>query len=406
MTSATSTQSQRINGEIITRSSIPADFIWPEGDPRYAQQATRLLQPGDSSLIFAASQSPHFDTEAFKHQTRTLKKELKIIELLNHRAFQFNSRRRFRECGDWLQRAASAISDNRPLQILVLAFCVIGNPAKRVEAIEITAAEDVTLLHLANFARLVREIHPPGARIHVVSDSNFYTGPLGVTPVEAQYYLFALRKRVAELQTDDALEIHDMVDFLTDNASLFQKRFAHWRSAYLRDPHCDGVSHAEYLRWQTSMRDAIDTRKMDLSYKELMEMYGGTDTNGAHEINRQIQVSLAEYRAIKSAARDIDWERRFFPKAIRATIHTKALPVLGLRLYPEYKLASRLLPYHGVPILEPSDMNSGTRMRIAHEITVIGNPIFRRVVDQEGHTIFYEPASTIAGLRERTESHA
>lgn len=66
--------------------------------------------------------------------------------------------------------------------------------------------------------------------------------------------------------------------------------------------------------------------------------------------------------------------------------------MLGLRLYPEYKLRSTLLPYHGIALFEPGHIPGSPMMRVVHELTVIGNPAYTRVVDASGHTASYEPS--------------
>ncbi|WP_036564990.1 hypothetical protein [Oceanospirillum beijerinckii] len=57
-----------------------------------------------------------------------------------------------------------------------------------------------------------------------------------------------------------------------------------------------------------------------------------------------------------------------------------------------YKLNSRLLPYHGIAVLMQDDKDGTERMVIRHEISVIGNQSFTRVVNEKGLTQFYEPS--------------
>ncbi|OLR92040.1 hypothetical protein BJP25_24605 [Actinokineospora bangkokensis] len=83
------------------------------------------------------------------------------------------------------------------------------------------------------------------------------------------------------------------------------------------------------------------------------------------------------------------WEELAFPGAIRATIHTKPIPVLGLRLMPEYKFSARLLPYHGIGVLSRSAKTGKHRMRVEPEMFVHGRPDMVRVLDDRGITSFY-----------------
>lgn len=238
-------------------------------------------------------------------------------------------------------------------------------------------------------------IYPPGAIFHVISDSTFYALPLGVTSVEAQNYLIQLRLRTEELQISAAIKIHDISDYLSNYNQLFHDRFEIWRAKFLFDPLSHALPADEYQRWHASMRATLNSRRMGFSYDQLASLFCADSELPLMQLDESATLALAEYRALKAAAADTNWEQHHFPHAIRATIHAKKIPVLGLRLYPEYKLGSRLLPYHGIAVIVPSNIGCGERMEIHHEITVIGNPLFTRVVDSKGLTQFYE-TSTIS----------
>ena len=162
-----------LSGEIISRSQIGQEFVWPKNDPRSQWQAQRTYEASDDSRIRHLSVSPHFDMATFLEKTKTLDLPSRIIELLNHNAFQFNSRKRFRGCEQWRQVVTESCEKGAPIEILILAFCVISNPTKRVQPTEVTTADDVSLLHMDNIARHIASIYPPGAVFHVISDSTF-----------------------------------------------------------------------------------------------------------------------------------------------------------------------------------------------------------------------------------------
>ncbi|OIQ98618.1 pyoverdine/dityrosine biosynthesis protein [mine drainage metagenome] len=383
-----------LSGEIISRSQIGHEFVWSKSDPRSQWQPQRIYGPGDNARIRRLSISQHFDVDAFLERTKALDLPSRIIELLNHNAFQFNSRKKFRECDQWRQMVTDACEKGAPIEILILAFCVISNPTKRVQPTEVTAADDVSLLHMDNIARHIASIYPPGAIFHVISDSTFYALPLGVTSVEAQNYLIQLRQRTEELQIADTIKIHDISDYLSNYNQFFHNRFEIWRAKFLSDPLSHDLLADEYQRWHASMRATLNSRRMGFSYEQLATLFCADSGISLAHLDDSATLALAEYRALKAAAADTNWEKHHFPNAIRATIHAKKIPVLGLRLYPEYKLGSRLLPYHGIAVMVPGDNGDAKRMEIRHEITVIGNPSFTRVVDEKGLTQFYEPSKT------------
>lgn len=381
-----------LNGEIISRSQIGKEFVWPKNDPRSELQPQRTYGRSDDARIRGLSISQHFDMDAFLERTKALDLPSRIIELLNHNAFQFNSRKKFRECDQWRRMITDACEKGTPIEILILAFCVISNPTKRVQPTEVTAAEDVSLLHMDNIARHIANIYPPGAIFHVISDSTFYALPLGVTSVEAQNYLIQLRQRTEELQIANIIKIHDISDYLSNYNQFFHNRFEIWRSKFLSNPLSHDLRADEYQRWHASMRATLNSRRMGFSYEQLAALFCADSGISLANLDDSATLALAEYRALKAAAADTNWEKHHFPNTIRATIHAKKIPVLGFRLYPEYKLGSRLLPYHGIAVVVSSDNGDAELMEIRHEITVIGNPSFTRVVDEKGLTQFYEPS--------------
>jgi len=72
---------------------------------------------------------------------------------------------------------------------------------------------------------------------------------------------------------------------------------------------------------------------------------------------------------------------------IRATIHTKDIPVLGLRIYPEYKKNSRLLPYHGIGYFYLK--NNKYKMKIMTEMEAVLIPGVIKIEDENGITQGY-----------------
>ncbi|NMG68704.1 hypothetical protein [Parazoarcus communis] len=77
-----------LSGEIISRSQIGQEFVWPKSDPRSQWQPQRTYDPSDDARIRRLGISPHFDMDAFLQRTKTLDLPSRIIKLLNHNAFQ------------------------------------------------------------------------------------------------------------------------------------------------------------------------------------------------------------------------------------------------------------------------------------------------------------------------------
>ncbi|WP_143219196.1 L-tyrosine/L-tryptophan isonitrile synthase family protein [Actinokineospora bangkokensis] len=379
------------HGEAITDSGLYRPSEWPEADPLDRAGRTRELDADLRALVLGSAESPRFCWERFARLHRDDDPVERVLALLNHRAFQFNSRAAFAAADSpWRARVVDAVRAGRPLAVVLPAFCVIGNPVKRFDLTAATAAEDVALLHLGRFAELLGRVHAPGAVVHVISDSTFYSPPFGVTSVEAVNYVAELRGRVEALGLAGRVVLHDMSDVLRPVVPRFQERFDAWFRALRRDRCADGITGAEHDRWLGSMMASIDIRKLGLSYDELRSTFLGAGEAGLGDgIRERSRWALDEYRAMKLAATDLRWEELAFPGAIRATIHTKPIPVLGLRLMPEYKFSARLLPYHGIGVLSRSAKTGKHRMRVEPEMFVHGRPDMVRVLDDRGITSFY-----------------
>jgi pyoverdine/dityrosine biosynthesis protein Dit1 len=384
------------NGEVITDSGLSRNFSWPSEDPRSKPTPERLIDSEITQMIDEASRTTRFDWVQFERKQRHLPAGEKVLALLNHRAFQFNSREAFGGYSSiWRHRITTAVREGRQIEIVLPVFCVISNPVKRFQPALLTAAEDISLLHMANIARLVGKLHEAGAVFHLVSDSTFYSTPFGVTSVEAQSYIQQLRNRISVLGIDSYVRMYDMSELLGPHMVAFQESFDAWCRKLKDDPLADGISEAERRRWLASMMASINIRKLGLSYGDLRNILGADNSleknSNPHydSVALRAEWALTEYRAVKLAATELQWEDRFFPDAVRATIHTKRMPVLGLRVYPEYKFRSNLLPYHGIGVISYSVKSRSHRLTIEPEMFVNGRDNVTRVVDETGTTVFY-----------------
>ena len=106
----------------------------------------------------------------------------------------------------------------------------------------------------------------------------------------------------------------------------------------------------------------------------------------------QSRASSRRTGAGRHACRSLEqraFTRRFGPNYVRATIHRAfETPVLGLRIYPDYKMSSQQLPYHGVPLLYRD--GDRVKMLVAPETRFYGDPTLERVTHNNGETYFYQ----------------
>ncbi|QFT33951.1 Pyoverdine/dityrosine biosynthesis protein [Labrenzia sp. THAF82] len=378
------------DGEAISDARLSFKYTWPEEDPRLQPQNTRQTTAEDAQVLQDCVGIRRLDWDRFEETAAGKPVHERIFDLINHRTIQFNSRSRYRESPVWMGRIMEACETGSPISILLPVFCVIRNPVKRLQLTVPTTAEEVTLRHLANIAEMIRQIHPAGAVFHLITDSTFYGLPFGVTSVEAIRYVDLLQKLVDDIGCSDTVKLHDMSQILSGRFEDFQKSFEYWSAQFNANPLADGLSQDSYEVWLASMAASLNTAKRQLDYKTLRDQFGGAhDGRATEDLYHRARTGLAEYRALKAAAADLQWEDAFFPNSLRATIHTKKISSLGLRLYPEYKFRANLLPYHGIGVIRYCEKTDLHYMTVEPEMFVCGRQDYTRIVGRDGYTMHY-----------------
>lgn len=378
------------DGEAISDARLSFQSAWPDEDPRLLPQKTRPAGPEDEKMVAECAHIRRLDWEHFLKKTAGKPVHERVFDLINHRTIQFNSRSRYSESEIWRGRVKAACDKGEPVSILLPVFCVIRNPVKRLQITVPTTAEEVTLRNLAGIAEMVRELYPAGAVFHLITDSTFYGLPFGVNAVEAIRYVDLLREMVGKLGCSDTIKLHDMAQILSARFEEFQASYEHWFPRFQDNPLVDGLDQGSYNQWLASMAASMNTAKSQLDYNTMREQFSavheGPTTRALYE---RARTGLAEYRALKAAAADLQWEEQFFPNSLRSTIHTKGIPVLGLRLYPEYKLRSNLLPYHGIGVVHYGPKYGLHYMTVEPEMFICGREEFTRITDENGYTMHY-----------------
>jgi pyoverdine/dityrosine biosynthesis protein Dit1 len=272
------------------------------------------------------------------------------------------------------------------LSIIIPIFCNIGNPFKRFDVTDVTYAERITLLHLDQVGRRSLQLYPYGIRFKVVVDATFYSTPFHNSVIETNRYYQSLKEYVTSAGLSQHIEVLDMMDLLSQRSVDFTDRFHFWMNR-LTDEH---KADATLSLWTKSMLNSINLRHLQNDYETLVACYDDTTDNDIRLDHwRRAKESLILYRALKNAAVDIEWETLVAEHWIRSTIHTKRIPVLGLRIYPEYKKSSKLLPYHGVAVFFSDPGKNRIRMKILPEIEAILIPDVKRIINSEGRTQAY-----------------
>ncbi|WP_201585682.1 L-tyrosine/L-tryptophan isonitrile synthase family protein [Psychrobacter sp. HII-4] len=366
----------------------PSNYEWPDSLPHLSQQLPKNKSEEDRKfLLKECSVYRDFDPTKFYNSYKNHSKEQFIIEFLNHHAFQFNSRRRFRESLKIQTTVKKVLKKSTPLDIVIPIFCVIGNLAKRIEPTTVTFAEACSLQSLQNISKLFLDMTSVELRFQIIADSNFYVRPLGSDPVISSKYLDDLKKYSKENELEN-LYIHDMCDMAKHDIKKFEDSYMRMYEKLSVDSSY-GLDNSEHKAWISAMAGTITTRDIIAPYEVIVKTFRDSDFSSTfgREVLRRTEKAFIDYRALKYAMSQLAWEERYFPNSIRATIHQKKQDVLGLRIYPEYKKASKLLPYHGIAVLEK--INDRYSMLIHPEINIASKNEVERYINNYNFSDFY-----------------
>jgi pyoverdine/dityrosine biosynthesis protein Dit1 len=387
-----STVNMRLGHEILQASALH-DFPWPATDPSKTVQELRNWDADCSALLDAAVANTGFSFQGFQESGRDLSTADQLWNLLTHKAYNFNGVTAVRGEFFWRQRIESAVRRNEPVVIVYPLICKIANPAKRMTTVGITAGERAVVRFFRSLGEQAEAIHAPGIRIRILSDATLYNSALQVPPPSAYAYINEVRALAEEENPSGTVEVYDYSELL----SPFYREF---EAIYDRAYHDLGAQRELMLdensqtSLPTSVRASINSRRLGLDYPELLEVFGPRQVR-FREIRREIDdmavFGLREQLAIKLACDELNVPEKIWPEHIRASCHKgkkNGRAVLGLRCYPEYYRSSKLLPYHGMPLIQP-DYRGRPRLTILPEIILRSRAELVRVVNELDEPVLY-----------------
>ncbi|MCY2966345.1 MAG: hypothetical protein NT069_22390 [Planctomycetota bacterium] len=207
-------------------------------------------------------------------------------------------------------------------------------------------------------------------------------------------YNNALRELCDQVAPEGEVELIEYDDLLGEFASEFEQAYAQGLNRVAaRDPELFAVLRPDDMF--ESVRCSLNTAALGMTYADLEACFGpGRDRKNRFEevLARQTEESTASMLAVRHACRTLElrvFARRFGPNYVRATIHVaRVTPILGLRIYPDYKRSSQQLPYHGVPLLERE--RDQVKMLVAPECRFWRDATLERVTHHDGETFFYQ----------------
>ncbi|WP_250569543.1 L-tyrosine/L-tryptophan isonitrile synthase family protein [Streptomyces sp. CJ_13] len=347
------------------------------------------MQPQDATLLVAclaraAINLPEFLKDKRKHG---LDQAETVLAVLAHQKFQMNPVTDVRSEVAWQDRIRAAIEANREIEVVYPQFCVIPNAPKRYTNMGFSAGEDCTIEFIKLINSQVKAVYPPGIRVHAIADAALYGSAFHTHQTEVDAYFESVEQRIQALNAANCVSLHDYAEVLrTKCRPDYQVQYYEighqvWKGKYealLPD------TDLETLR--RSVRASVNTRRFQLSHKDHLQLFGPISMrNTAHpyhdEIETMTDIAFKELITIRLACGAIDIASRLWPQALRATCHKgpkNGRWALGLKPYPEYYGACKLLPYHGMPLIT-KDRNGQPRLEIKPEVLLRGRDDLVRV---------------------------
>jgi hypothetical protein len=380
-----------ITTEPINRSYLSDRLNWPSPDGR--PQPSRPATEDDIRLVQEAGEQLDFDNpEVLKRLPIGRSDPAEAISrLLASKRLNFNGGRVY----DLIRgRVAAATAAGERIRVVMPAFCKINNTAKLIWSLRPTAAEEASLRHLVHVSRALRRWYPPGVQFVLLTDASLYAPYLrNVAPTVSSYNqaLHEMRDRVT---ADGEVELIEYDRLLASVAKDFEAAYADaMRRIDIGDP-------SFYLQLDRapmfeSVRNNLSTRGLGMTYQDLFDCFGPTRnrTNRFYGLlDAQAEESLRWKLATRAACRAVEpqvFAAAFGPNYVRSTIHVSRgeSPALGLRIYPDYKRASDVLPYHGVPLFYRE--GAKVKMLIAPETRFFGDSQLVRVTHHGNETYLY-----------------
>jgi len=383
-----------VRDEVLQPSAV-FDYPWPDSDPRFVKQPVRERTSEDVEVVHKCASSGELDMDAFTKNCRQMSDAERVFYYLSHQKHQFNPVGQVRSETTWLNRIQSMVASRRPITITYPQLCKQGNWAKQMGNLGAAAGEDCCFLFFAHMDRQVRTFYPPGLEFKLVCDASLYNSAFQNSQIEVLHYMKSTEARVEALGLSHLIEILDYVDLLNTHAA--KEYMTHYREFHAMLWNDDGIGESLGVESETlyeSVRASINTQRLGLSYEQQKAIFGSRSPDRQSHYGALIEsmttIAYREVLATRLACGKIDLLNRVWPNAVRVTCHKGAkngVWHIGLRPYPEYYGSSKLLPYHGAPLVSTSKKGK-LKLEIHPEVSLRGRQDLTRV-ESNGETYFY-----------------
>ena len=265
----------------------------------------------------------------------------------------------------FLHKIQAFIDAQEPIQMILPTLPSKGqNRARNDHAIdEVSLGEILFFAQMRDIVHSIKQIYDPGMKITVVTDGIIYADMFRHNDTGR-----AILYRNTCMELRDRMQLRDVVDIVDMDWLLFSeptfglmKSFVHDRLLCLWNTNADVKQRMESL-----MRGMIfNMPTPGEKFERALENINRPFTELPQGFQDKLKFTALRYASSLIALQRLQILYRAFPGALRATVHPKAAPQIGLHLVNS---RSTVFPYHGVVLVSAQEWRKSKSLRKASSI--------------------------------------
>ena len=252
---------------------------------------------------------------------------------------------------DWLSKIGYFVSAGQPLEFVSMAFPYKSPNPLKSSRLAPDLGEALMLRRFQTVLDAVKSVYAPGARLTILEEG-ILGRCQGVDPAAIAAYRAGIEDVVAISGVDPERVVFHSLDSMVTDIPNFEARWIHEQER-LRELYAQGepAITSAYETTVKASRASVPTR--DYDPEVLVAAYDPEQTESALRYVRDFIDKVAHrqvfaYRSLLSLRDSTGYLQNVRPFAIKLTVSPKPenLAVIPVNRW------SRILPYHGVPVLQ------------------------------------------------------
>jgi pyoverdine/dityrosine biosynthesis protein Dit1/GNAT superfamily N-acetyltransferase len=313
----------------------------PNQPAAFAPVVLRRIPVPDSFLDDLLSESESLEVPTVQDVVNASAADIAshVFDILCNPAFGAAANKRNNDRESFVNEVVPAIKDESRLLLVLPGFPFKDQNVFRVPygADQPDCAELALLFRLHRLTQAIYQVHPYGADVVVLTDGSLYSKLFGVSDDDVARYMQRLRDYRNRMNLQGTVSFIPLKD-LIDRASTAQAGLTAWSVADAILERLTGliVAHSDVrdafealskgMKWNLATRARFDDIEPLIRWRLLRDDEHSVDA--AHRqlwglLDHEARTAALQYASVNLMLRWLDLIRRFFPNAVRGTIHPK-----------------------------------------------------------------------------------